>query len=150
MNVLRISRLVLIAAAVVGASLESGCSSHRLRDGIWELSFNGQRVQNRQEFPIDSREVRLLVEWKDSGESEIVEISSVEGDLKPMYGDIKVDEKNKASLQIDDQDGEWHWRMYGVIRDAETVVGQLFLASHKQIEDLTVEGRWSLQWRRDE
>ena len=144
-----ISRLVLIVVAVVGVSLQFGCSSHRLREGIWELSFHGQRVQNQKEFPLDKREVKLLVEWKDSGDVEVVEISSVDDDLDPMYGDIKVDSKAKTVLTIDHQDRDWHWRMYGVIRDEATVMGQLFLASHRQIEDLTIEGRWNLQWLRD-
>ncbi len=145
---MRISRLVLIVVAVVGVSLQSGCSSHRLREGIWELSFHGMRVENRLEFPLDKREVTLLVEWKDAGDIEVVEITSVEDGFDKMYGDIKVD-KNKTVLTIDHQDDDWRWRMYGVIRDEATVMGQLFVASHRQYEDLTIEGRWDLQWLRD-
>lgn len=149
MSFMGISRTVLIVVAAAGASLQSGCSSHRLREGIWELSFNGQIVQTRMECPIEPREVRLLVEWKDGGDAEVVEIANLEGDLNPMYGDIKVESEKKTSLQIDAQD-QWHWRMYGVIRDPENVVGELFIANHKQIEDLTMEGRWGLRWLRDE
>ena len=145
---MRISRLVLIVVAVVGVSLQSGCSSHRLREGIWELSFHGLRVENRREFPLDKREVTLLVEWKDAGDIEVVEIASVEDGFDKMYGDIKVD-KDKTVLTIDHQDDHWHWRMYGEIRDEATVMGTLFLASARQFEDLRIEGRWDLQWLRD-
>ncbi len=144
-----ISRLVLIVVAVAAVSLQSGCSSHRLREGIWELSFRGQRVENRREFPIDVREVELLVEWKDAGDFEVVEITSVEDDLDKMYGDIKVESEEKTVLTIDHQDDDWHWRMYGEIRDEMTVMGTMFLASHRKIEDLRIEGRWDLQWLRD-
>lgn len=144
-----ISRLFLIVVAVAGLSIQFGCSSSRLREGIWELSFRGQRVQNRTEFPLEKREVKLLVEWKDAGDSEIVEISSLETGLEPMYGDIKIESEEKTVLTIDHQDSDWHWRMYGVIRDQETIVGELFFASARQNEDLTIEGRWDLQWLRD-
>ena len=66
-----------------------------------------------------------------------------------MYGDIKLNNKEEVVLTIDHQDEDWHWRMYGVVRDATSVMGQLFLASHRRTEDLRIEGRWDLQWLRD-
>lgn len=152
---MRSSRLVLIVVAVVGVSLESGCSSHRLREGIWELGFHAQVVQNQREFPFDKREVRVLVEWKDSGDGEVVEISSIDDqsssiddELEPMFGDIKV-VKEKTVLTIDHLDDFWHIRMWGEIRDQENIMGTMFVASSRLTEDLMFEGRWKLQWLRE-
>ncbi len=150
---MRISRLVLIVVAVVGVSLASGCSSHRLRDGIWELSHHAQ--VNQLEFPLDNREVKVLVEWKDSGDGEVVQISSIDDqtssiddELEPMFGDIIV-VKEKTVLTIDHMDDFHHIRMWGEIRDPENVMGTMFVASSRQFEDLMFEGRWKLQWLRD-
>ncbi len=152
---MRISRLVLIVVAVVGVSLGSGCSSHRLRDGIWELSYNAQVAKNQREFPFDTREVEVLVEWKDSGDGEVVQISSIDDqtssiddELEPMFGDIIV-VKEKTVLTIDHMDDFHHIRMWGEIRDPANIMGTMFVASNRQFEDLMFEGRWKLQWLRD-
>ena len=159
---MRISRLVLIVVAVVGVSLASGCSSHRLREGIWELSHHAQVAQNQLEFPLPNREVKVLVEWKDSGDGEVVQISSIDDqtssiddqtssiddELEPMFGDIIV-VKEKTVLTIDHMDDFHHIRMWGEIRDPENVMGTMFVASSRQFEDLMFEGRWKLRWLRD-
>lgn len=148
------SRVLAIIAAVAGACLQCGCASHKMRDGIWELSFAVERGQNHLEFPLDPREVRIRVEADDKGEGEIVQISSVvpaEG-VEPMYGDLRTgvnESEEKTFLQIDHTDDDWHWRMYGEVRDPETVLGRMFFASARQYEDTTLEGRWGLEWRRD-
>ena len=140
--------------AAVGSCCGLGCSTHRLQNGIWELSFQGQRSQNRKQFPIEKREVKLLVEWKDAGDGENVEISDIEsgGDvLEPMFGDIEPEgDGSTTALMIDHQDRDWSWRMYGVIHDPKTVDGKSFFAKARGFEDLTIEGRWMLRWLRDE
>ena len=84
---MRILRLVLIVVAMVGVSLESGCSSHPMREGIWELNFYGQVVKTHLVLPIDKCEVQVRVEWNESGDGQVVEILYPDDELNPMYGE---------------------------------------------------------------
>ena len=161
------SRSILVTAAVA-ACFQFGCSSHPLREGIWELSFDAQTVAKRDPFPIDKRELKLGVEWDDAGERQIVEFVEIvpndasDGELgiaandasdevlEPMYGDIRIKSDDSAQLTINFGDDHWRWRMFGVIRNAETVVGERFMASARIVEDLIIEGIWMLKWLRDE
>ena len=150
-------RLIFLLT-VLPLCVSVGCSSYTLREGIWELSFQAQRHENRLEFPLVDREVRISVEVADPDEQgiekEIVEIAVLDEDdnpLVPMYGEITpTEEERAAKLRLNHRDADWIWRMFGFVRSDELVEGTEFMARAHQYEDIVLEGRWRLRWLRDE
>ena len=167
-----LARIALAPLFMALLSSQSGCSSPSVREGIWELSFNLQRSENREPLPIPPREVRISIEYEadeSSGEvKELVEIventgsdkengrkkrSGVEPNptLRPLYGEIPaVPDGRKKMLFVEHRDDDWFWRMAGVVANPELIRGTNFMARAHGFENLRAEGKWLLKWLRDE
>ena len=160
----RIWSLVSVLTGLVSA----GCSSHYVRDGIWELSFRVERSENREPLPIPKREVRVQVEsTQDEAKpelKEIAEISPVEVEAagkgaeassigrKPMYAEVESREEHETVVKILHKDEDWILQMGGVVKDAETILGTRLVARPHYVQNAAFEGgvgSWSMKWLRD-
>ena len=94
--------------------------------------------------------------WNQDGTREVVELDLItKGDaIPPMYGDVKTEEnanthERTSVLEIDHRDGDWHQRLRGTVQSSELIQGQMFAKSLKS-EELSLEGRWTMRWVREE
>ncbi|HVR76304.1 MAG TPA: hypothetical protein VMT52_18390 [Planctomycetota bacterium] len=156
--------------AALSSSLLSGCSSHYIRDGVWELAIHVERSDNREPLVIPSREVMVKVESINvPGKPEIKEEAELSPlpppaggagsgqkdalrlELKPMYADIEHLEERDPMIKIQHQEPPWHFQMSGVVKDSETVVGTRVIARILHVDPPALfEGTWSMRWLRDE
>jgi hypothetical protein len=133
----------------------SGCLSHSIREGIWELSFTAQDVKTRQPVDIIPRaRVDVTVDWgKEGGEvAEIKLIAKLEdsewkparGLAPPFYAEIP---PGSDALQAKGQDNDWFFILHGKVVSDERVSGTQFFARHTFVDDLSLEGRWEMVWK---
>jgi hypothetical protein len=163
----------LMVPLLAQALLAAGCNQYLIREGIWELSLQAEVSGSQEVVPIPKRLVRVTLGPSDDGEGEVAKITPVaesptEGadaaparttgapntddpatELKPMYASItRKLEGEEPLVQVDHSDTFWIWRMWGRVRDQETIVGVHFGARHKA-KYVVLEGRWGMRWIRD-
>ena len=151
------------------ASLSAGCSSHSLRPGIWEINFhNVIRTDTGEPLVLPKREARLEIDWaKKDKEPDVIEEVAINyvrpttggstGEAapvapNPMFADVESREEREKLFRLKGQDEHWIWRMGGLIRDSETVVGTRVDARIRSTSLTAFEGgagSWSMRWLRD-
>lgn len=132
----------------------SGCKSHTVRPGIWELSYDLRFERTGEEATglIPPREVHVLVDRGGGGDIiSQVEISPVDlsSDLARMYGDITEDNLT-ASHKIKithSHDPDWIWNMWGLVRNPQQIEGTNCMARGK-FKNVALTGRWDMRWVR--
>lgn len=136
----RISAFAGIVALLAGA----GCSSHSIREGQWELSFNAQDSLTRQPVPagfLPPTRVLVDVEWSDGGET--VGILDPKRNLE-MYG--KIPEGKKELYVQNATDDYWIFQLKGNVKSPELVDGTSFAARSIFDRNTGFEGRWRMQY----
>ncbi len=136
-------------SATLFLGILSGCASHSLREGVWELSLDDvEDYWTKSPVVHPKQRVKLAIDWKSDGDGEVVEIQRTESDLSPLYGDVFGTGKsvNTRKIRINGTDHFYIFRFDGIVRDPETISGLRFLLRHRFEENTSFTGRWNMKW----
>ena len=163
-------RLFFLTSLLFSAAV-TGCASHSVRPGVWEFTYQIERVQNQTPLPKKAQEVLLEVEWAvdqpqpptNPQVQEVVLISprrnrpslGPEANLplvgmRPMYAEIEVVGDNRILRVPTHQEKDWVWQLKGEVKNPQYIWGTHFDARIMRVDTAAFEGTWSLQWVRDE
>lgn len=152
------------------ALLGSGCSSFSVRPGIWELSFEVERMDTKDPLVVPRREVRVIVgALTVDGQPEIREGIDIEAldsgatsevktgvpysgrDLKKLLGNIAFQEGHEPAVSIRHKEPRWDFAMLGLVKNPEWIAGTQFRGKILFTDPpVMFDGTWNMKWVREE